>query len=435
MAKKALESKLDKIQHSLIEDLDNSSRATVLHALKDLVMSHDDLSLAIYSAQLGGTEIVRLGKQTLPPHAFHVDQDGHPTFHSWSDEVGTRYLTISKLLPFSEGELAKVFLTLDRSEDEILIALLLKTTLFSLPAFLGLIGVGTWWIVQKGLSPLVQFSHTASLVSTTNLAHRIPTDELPSELAELALAINFMLHRLDDGVQQLSQFSDDLAHELRSPIANLMGIAQVTLTKERSREEYKAVLECCVEELSRVSQIVSDMLFLAQASNPSSTAPFKHISLTDETKRVIDLLSIAAEENQISLDLACSGEGDGEVLGDQLMIQRAVYNLVSNAINHCVPSSTVRITIESGAETISLSVSNSGKEIPQQHIPHLFERFYRVDPARSRTEGGTGLGLAIVKSIMSLHKGTTEVESMPEGMTVFRLCFPALSRHGGCTSS
>lgn len=163
-----------------------------------------------------------------------------------------------------------------RCADDALLTAYLRSTMIALPFLLLFIGVGAWWIVQRGLSPLRQFK-IASQVSTQDLTHRIPIDRLPQELSELAHGINFMLHRLDSGVQQLSQFSDDLAHELRSPISNLMGKAQVTLSRERPPEEYKAVLECCTEELGRVTRIVSDMLFLAQVSHPASLVPFEQV--------------------------------------------------------------------------------------------------------------------------------------------------------------
>jgi len=222
--------------------------------------------------------------------------------------------------------------------------------------------------------------------------------------------------------------SDDLAHELRSPITNLMGKAQVTLSRERPPEEYKAVLECCTEELERVTRIVSDMLFLAQVSHPASLVPFEKIALEDEARRVVDLFSISAEEKQISLSIA----GAGRTFGDRLMVQRAISNLLSNAIRHSPIGANISLLIEKHSETVSFSVGNPGIGIPAQHIPHLFERFYRVDTSRSRAEGGTGLGLAIVRSIMSLHQGTVEVSSLPGSFTVFRLIFPKV-RNGSST--
>jgi two-component system heavy metal sensor histidine kinase CusS len=285
---------------------------------------------------------------------------------------------------------------------------------------LALIATGAWWIAHRGLSSLNQFRKVAERVSTQDLSHRLPLEDLPQELRELANGINFMLHRLDSGVQQLSQFSDDLAHELRTPISNLLGKAQVTLSRERPPEEYKQVLENCTEELDRVKRIVSDMLFLAQVSHPAALIPFEPIRLHEEAEKVAELFSLTAEEKNIDLNVS----GQAMISGDRLMIQRAISNLLSNAIRHSPDGSRVSIDISTGTTDVTLLVSNPGAGIAPEHLPKLFERFYRVDRGRSRTDGGTGMGLDIVRSIMSLHKGLIGVTSVADETTVFTLRFP-----------
>jgi two-component system heavy metal sensor histidine kinase CusS len=425
LAKQSLDGKLEQIQHNLAEDMSAHAIAQQPHELLDLVMGHDNLHLTIYGKKSGTKLLLNLGEKSREPILANIPAGDTPSYQSWSD---TDFLTASKVMLLNDGDHVRVLLSIDRSADEALLSAYLKSTLIALPLLLALIGMGAWWIVQRGLSPLRQFRQVASLISTQDLTHRISVDKLPQELSALAHGINFMLHRLDGGVQQLSQFSDDLAHELRSPITNLMGKAQVTLSRERPPEEYKAVLECCTEELERVTRIVSDMLFLAQVSHPASLVPFEKIALEDEARRVVDLFSISAEEKQISLSIV----GAGLTFGDRLMVQRAISNLLSNAIRHSPIGANISLLIEKHSETVSFSVENPGIGIPAQHIPHLFERFYRVDTSRSRAEGGTGLGLAIVRSIMSLHQGTVEVSSLPGSFTVFRLIFPKV-RNGSST--
>jgi len=425
LARKSLDGKLEQIQHSLADDMSAHAIAQQPHALLDLVMGHDNLHLTIYGKKSGTKLLLNLGSKSLEPVLAGIPAGDRSSFQSWSDAEGNNFLTASKVMMLNDGDHVRVLLSIDRSADEALLSAYLKSTLIALPLLLALIGMGAWWIVQRGLSPLRQFRQVASLISTQDLTHRISVDKLPQELSALAHGINFMLHRLDSGVQQLSQFSDDLAHELRSPISNLMGKAQVTLSRERPPEEYKAVLECCTEELERVTRIVTDMLFLAQVSHPASLVPFEKIALEDEARRVVDLFSISAEEKQISLRIA----GAGRTFGDRLMVQRAISNLLSNAIRHSPIGANISLLIEKHSETVSFSVGNPGIGIPAQHIPHLFERFYRVDTSRSRAEGGTGLGLAIVRSIMSLHQGSVEVSSLPGSFTVFRLIFPKV--HNG----
>lgn len=243
---------------------------------------------------------------------------------------------------------------------------------------------------------------------------------LPEELSDLAHAVNFMLHRLDSDVQQLAQFSDDLAHELRSPINNLMGTAQVTLSRERPPQEYKQVLESCTEELERLSRMVSQMLFLASVSQPSAPLMFSRVDLRVEVGKVAELFAHSAEEKRMVIEVG----GDGIVSGDKLMIQRAISNLLSNAIRHGASGSTVLLALDTNAEDVLLRVINAGEGIEPEHLPRLFDRFYRVHSSRSRQHGGTGLGLAIVRSIMSLHEGKVTVESDVGRTTTFSLIFP-----------
>ncbi|CAD5109479.1 heavy metal sensor histidine kinase [Zestomonas carbonaria] len=419
-ARKGLEEKLQQVRHVLVTDMGSSTESLRAHILRDLVTSHGDLRLNVLQAQAGAAPLLDIESAGLSATLDDMPVDEDVRFREWTDTAGTPLLTLATLVEQASGERLRVYLTLDRSDDHALRESFLDSTLISLPFLLLLIGLGTWWIVQHGLLPLNRFRKVASRVSTDDLSHRIPVEKLPRELGEAASAINFMLSRLDSGVQQLAQFSDDLAHELRAPISNLMGKAQVTLSRERPAEEYKEVLIASVEELERMARMVTDMLFLAQVSHPQALIPFERLAIDREVWRVAELFVTAAEEKRVGIDI----QGRGRVLGDQLMVQRAISNLLSNAIRHASPDSDISIRIENVDGNIVLSVENLGPGIPKQHLPHLFERFYRVDRSRSRTEGGSGLGLAIVQSIMSLHLGKVEVDSQPGARTVFRLVFP-----------
>ncbi|MBP5096467.1 heavy metal sensor histidine kinase [Pseudomonas protegens] len=422
LARKGLDSKLEQIRHSLTSDLKSSDLAARPHSLLDLVMGHDNLQLSILGSDPLAEPLLIVGgmaQESLPEPLGNIGGDGYV---DWRDSRGNPLLSALRQMSLRNGEQVQVVLTLDRSNDQALLSAYLRSTVIALPLLLLLIGFGAWWLVQRGLLPLQQFSRVAARVTTQDLTHRLPLQGLPRELAELGQGINVMLQRLDGGVQRLSQFSDDLAHELRSPISNLMGKAQVTLSRERPPEEYKAVLEASIEELERVTRIVADMLFLAQVSQPASQARFARVSLGEEARRVIDLFALSAEEKQLQLQPS----GDAWVLGDRLMIQRAISNLLSNAIRHSPARGQISLRVEQTMEAVSLSVGNPGPGIAASHLPHLFERFYRVDSSRTRAEGGTGLGLAIVRSIMNLHQGRTEVSSIPELLTEFRLVFPRL---------
>ncbi|MBC2658642.1 heavy metal sensor histidine kinase [Pseudomonas sp. MSSRFD41] len=421
LARKSLQSKLEQIQHSLISDLKSSDLAARPHSLLDLVMGHDNLRLSVLASDPRVPPLLDVGGGRQPlPRALKEAKGS--TYLDWNDKSGSQLLSASQPMPMRNGEQVRVVLSLDRSNDQALLSAYLRSTVIALPLLLGLIGIGAWWLVQRGLLPLQQFSRVAAKVTTQDLTHRLNLDRLPRELAELGQGINVMLQRLDGGVQRLSQFSDDLAHELRSPISNLMGKAQVTLSRERPPQEYKAVLEASIEELERVTRMVADMLLLAQVSQPASQARFARISLRVEARKVMELFALSAEDKQLELQQS----GDAWVLGDRLMIQRAISNLLSNAIRHSPSQGRIQLRVEQQLQTVSLTVSNPGPGIEACHLPHLFERFYRIDSSRTRAEGGTGLGLAIVRSIMNLHDGQAEVSSVIDGQTEFRLVFPKL---------
>ena len=420
LARKGLESKMEQIQHSVAQGMDLNTIRARPHSLMDLVIGHDNFYLTIVGTAPDESVLLSTGAKPQTPLLTDFTPRETLGYLNWTDSYGNQVLSASSLMRLASGERVRVLLSLDRTDDQALLSAYLRATVIALPMLLILIGMGAWWLVQRGLAPLKQFSHVAAKVTTQDLTHRLSVDNLPQELGELAQGFNVMLNRLDAGVQQLSQFSDDLAHELRAPLTNLMGKAQLTLSRQRPPDEYKAVLESNTEELERLARIVSDMLFLAQVSHPAARASFAAVSLAAETARVMDLFALSAEDKQLTLTLS----GDAQVHGDRLMIQRALSNLLSNAIRHSPAGSHISLLVEAYGSTASVSVSNPGPGIEARHLPHLFERFYRVDSSRARTEGGTGLGLAIVRSIMTLHQGQAEVRSLPGGFTVFRLVFP-----------
>jgi two-component system heavy metal sensor histidine kinase CusS len=425
LSRNSLAQKMEQVEHSLSLYADSAEIRSAPHILLDQVMGHDNLTLTIYDRTNLRAPLLKSGSGMADPRLERkavLAANEQLAFSSSTDDQDKRYLTASRLIRIKDGTRIPVLLSMDDAHNQALLNAYLRSTLMALPLLLIFIGLSAWAAVQRGLTPLREFRKVAAMVSTQDLGHRLSVLDMPQELSELARGINFMLDRLDNGVQQLSQFSDDLAHELRSPINNLMGKAQVTLSRERTTEEYKNVLVSCTEELERVARIVSDMLFLAQASNPAALTSFESVALEEEAEKVAELFSLSAQDKRISLSVT----GDSaRVRGDRLMIQRAISNLLSNALRHCPAGQTVSLHIEQEATEVSLRVSNPGAGIEAQHLPHLFDRFYRVDSSRSRSQGSTGLGLAIVRSIMSLHQGVAEAKSLPGTVTVFRLGFPA----------
>lgn len=281
---------------------------------------------------------------------------------------------------------------------------------------------GLGWIATRwGLSPLREVTDMVAGISAERLSDRLPTTGLPPELNPLAAAFNAMLARLDDSFRRLSEFSANIAHELRTPISNLMTQTQVALSSARTKDEYKEILYSSLEEYERMAQMVGDMLYLAQTDNRLIKPGVEKVNLATETQELFDYFEAWAEERAVSLTLT----GSAAVSGDRLMLRRALSNLISNAIRHTPPGQAVQVVLQSDADKAILSVENPGMKIPEEHLPRLFDRFYRADPSRQRKGDGAGLGLAIVKSIVGAHGGSITVTSTNEA-TRFQITLPTL---------
>jgi two-component system heavy metal sensor histidine kinase CusS len=277
----------------------------------------------------------------------------------------------------------------------------------------------SWWAARTGLRPLRAMKSRAQAVNANKLDERMPAEAVPIEMADLAHSLNDMLGRLQNDFRRLSEFSSDLAHELRTPISNLLTQTQVVLAQHRTVEAYQDTLASNAEEFQRLARMVSDMLLLAKAEHGLLLPSTEEIVLQTEASALMDFYEALADEKSVTL--TCSGEG--KVIGDRLMLRRAISNLLSNALKYTPAKGSVEIWIASTPTTVSLSVTNSGDAIAPEHLPRLFDRFYRADKSRTHSESdGAGLGLAITRAIVEAHGGKAAVRSA-HGKTTFELEF------------
>lgn len=239
-------------------------------------------------------------------------------------------------------------------------------------------------------------------------------------VAYILSALKSALDRLKDSHARISQFSADLAHELRTPINNLIGEAEVALSRSRTVDEYREVLESSLEEYTRLSRMIDGLLFLARAESPETQIERKWFSALEEIKAVRDFLDAMAEEHGV--EVIC--HGNEWLNADPMLFRRAVSNLLINALQHTPRGGRVSISAKKLSDaSIEVKVSDTGFGIPAQHLPRIFDRFYRANNTRSQSKG-VGLGLAIVKSIMDLHGGSATIHSQPGVGTTVSLRFP-----------
>ena len=279
-----------------------------------------------------------------------------------------------------------------------------------------LVMLAGYWIARLGLRPLQRLSQEARALSPKTLSQRLQLAQLPVELSDLAGAFNGALGRLEKAYQQLEAFNADVAHELRTPLANLIGGTQVALARQRSASEFEEVLQSNLEELERLRSIVNDMLFLARADRGEAATGLVSTPVAEEVRKTIDFFEFVLDDMQASVSIA--GDVDAEAPIERALFRRAVSNLLQNAIEHSAKGARLTVKISQQLTAIWINVSNPGAAIAEAHLPRLFDRFYRVDAARQGQGGhhGYGLGLAIVKAVASMHGGSVAASSA-DGIT------------------
>lgn len=364
-----------------------------------------------------------MGKE-LPPSVFPAPaaQPGAGSNCSPASRKSFRVQTIRATSGSPRSQPFVIQVAMDRSEEVDLLADYRENLWLGLGIALVLCTVIGHQIAHRGIRPVHRITETARRIRPTHLDERISADKLPAELLVLADTFNQMLDRLQQSFDRLSQFSADIAHELRTPVNNLRGEMEVALGRPRSPEEYCDVLGSSLEECGRLSRMIDSLLFLARAENPTTQIDRETFDVGQELATVRDFYEASATEAGVQLILAVQGQ----VLADlnRPLFQRALGNLVANAIAHTPASGSVTLRASGDDSTTRVEVTDTGRGISPVHLPHVFDRFYRVDQVRTSATGNVGLGLAIVRSIVELHGGTIELTSEVEQGTHVTMSFP-----------
>ena len=416
-----LAGKMELAKHVLEKALATPSGETLAKQLDEALTGHHGLVIAVV-----GPNRQRLDAHVglvLPPELLNerlATGNGRPI--KWVADDGLPWRGISATLTTrgQAGSSYTVVVATEISHHEHFMGAFRQTLwVFMLLATLAM-GLLSWFVVRRGLAPLQTIKRQAAEITANRLHTRLPVEAIPLELGDLASTLNEMLSRLEESFQRLSDFSSDLAHELRTPVSNLLTQTQVTLSRARSADDYRDILASNAEEFERLSRMIADMLFLAKAENNQLIPHSEPLELADEVAELLEFYGVLAEEKEIHLSVI----GHGTVSGDRLMLRRAISNLLSNALRYTPVGGTVTVRIETqGDEGVKLTVENTGPCIAAEHLPRLFDRFYRTDSARQRTTEGSGLGLAITRSILIAHGGDVSVSSA-EGITRFTLSLP-----------
>lgn len=420
-----IEAKRALLQHILSEISSSATLSTEGHRLDDVLIGHEDLHLAVFD-MTGSKVIAAFSPLARDASSLMLNEltasrlTAESAMREWTSPSGQRLLVTMGTARLASGEMAQIAILQDRKADARLLSNYAKAVTIGLPLALMVAVVGAWLTARSGLRPLRRFAAVAGSVSSQSLSGRINIEGLPSELRDLATSFNAMLGRIDEGVTRLTQFSADLAHEMRTPIATLLGRTQVALSRSRDAEALRDTLASNVEELERLTRLIADMLFLAQSEKSHEVPDPEILQLDVEMRIVAEFLSLVAEEHELGIEVS----GAAKVRGNRILVQRAITNLLSNALRHARTESTIHAVIASTEEGTTLSITNEGTGIAKVDAEKLFERFYRVDADRSRKSGGTGLGLAIVRSIMRAHGGEVNVACDEPALTTFTLLFP-----------
>ena len=280
---------------------------------------------------------------------------------------------------------------------------------------------GGWWLTGRAIRPIAQISAAASRISAGNLSERINVAEADNELGHLAAVLNSTFARLEAAFAQQRQFTADASHELRTPLAVIISEAQTALARERKAAEYRETVEGCLSTAQQMRRLVESLLELARLDAGQEAMKPERFDLSRLARQCVDLVRPLADRRSVKFDLDLPPV---ECLGDAERIGQVITNLLTNAVEFNRPEGEIRVLVDAEQSSALLQVADTGEGIPAEDVPHIFERFYRVDKARSSHRGGTGLGLAICKAIVDAHGGSIEVSSQPGAGSTFTVRLP-----------
>ncbi len=352
---------------------------------------------------------------------------GHHVMRTIQTRAGELFQTLSTRVA-GPGGVGRIFqVAIDRTDEQRLLVNYRERLLFVLTLSLALCSAIGFAIARSGMRPVERIIRTARTIRSSTLHERLDMAGLPTELQSLADTFNDMLDRLENSFVQVSQFSADVAHELRTPINNLRGEIEVALGRARAPAEYREVLGSALEECGRINRLIQSLLFLARAETAGEHPHFEMLDVVAEIAAILEFYEPAAVDAGIALS-AETAEPLRAIV-DRTLFQQAIGNLVANAIAHTPRGGSVGVRVrQDDTARLHIEVADTGRGIAATHLPYVFNRFYRADRARSSKGGNFGLGLSVVRSIATLHGGTVSIDSELGQGTRATLSIPSQGR-------
>lgn len=385
----------------------------------------------IYDANTGRLLLQSPALEPLGLHYIPAEVEAFregPRVHEMRTDQGRLRLSSTVIAPApGEAYLLQVGVSLDRAD--LALERFERLLLLSVPLGLLTVVVAGRWMVGRALAPLIRLAEATRTISVTNLQQRLPVRGAGDELDEVSLAFNDLLARQEQAIGEMRQFSAALAHELRTPLAVLRGETELALRHPGPLEEQRLRLTSQLEEFDKLSRLIGQLLTLARAESGEIRIARARVDLAGCAVSIVEQLEPVAEARQIAL--SCESVDEVTVIGDAGWLERLLLILLDNAIKFTPERGRVSLSVARDGSTARLDVRDSGPGIPPQAIPHLFERFYRADPARSRESDGAGLGLALAKWIADSHRAVIDVKSRPGEGSTFTVRLPLAPPNAG----
>jgi len=424
------------LSRNLYQNLDDSLKTSVAELQRSIDIEQDHIAFSISVNELllvydaNGTLVQRLG-----PNIGFTDIDGlvkralfgQSAFQTAVAGDGQQVRLYAA--PFTPDSSTRLALIVGRPPAEIQSILHTFRSIlgFSALSIIALAGIGGLFLANRALRPVDRMAATAQEIGESDLSQRVDVQS-ENEMGRLATTLNGMIARLEAAFSRQRQFTADASHELRTPLAVIQAESTLALEKDRTPAEYRKSLELVSQEVTYMSAVIGKLLLLARGDSGKEPLNFQEVSIKELLTELSSDVEVLARDKGLKFKLGPLE--DITVKGDRVKLRQLFLNLLENAIRYTASGGSIISAAVKRKDTAVVSVSDTGIGIPPEHLPRIFERFYRVDKARSRAEGGTGLGLAIVRYIVKAHSGKIEVESQPGRGSTFRVILPLSSACG-----